>query len=222
LTDAHLSFADDVDVNDGLTEVRGVLQLDQDFLTVRSVTGLNGWTISPEPGAAGTYQFLARRSSPTAIKAGDGIADLVLAAYVAKQMRTDMALTSVHFMPDVAGYESCTLAPLSTPISHVEFSLDPLCGDNTISTVLRGDPILSIRSISPNPSQSGEVTVNYTTAPESEFVILDIAGNTVRRVSVDEREHSAQLSTKGLVSGRYQLVLRSGDLQVSKPFVIER
>lgn len=221
-TDAHLAFADDVDVNDGLTELRGVLQLDQDFLTVRSVTGLNGWTITPEAGAAGTYQFLARRTAPVAIVSGDGIADLVLAAYVAKQTQTDMALTSVHFMPGVAGYESCTLAPLSTPISHVEFALDPLCGDNTISTVMRGDPILSIRSINPNPAQSGEITVGYATGAGSELMIVDIAGNTVRRTAIDERQHSIHLSTKGLPSGRYQLMLRSGELSVTKPFVIEK
>jgi photosystem II stability/assembly factor-like uncharacterized protein len=221
-TGALLSFADAVDPADGLTELRVILQLDQDFLTIRNITPQNGWTITPESSAAGTYQFLATRSSAASITAGDALADLELMAFVSKQMRTDMQLSAVHFMPNDPVYEKCTLSPLYLPISHVEFTLDPLCGDNTISAVLRGDPVLSIESINPNPASASGITVTYSTTEPAEISIVDAAGHTLKQVPVVVQDKTASLSTDGLVSGSYHLVLESSRMRVAKPFVIEK
>lgn len=222
-TSARLTFADDVDASDGLTEVRIILNLDQDFLTVRQANGKNGWTITPESGPSGTYQFLARRANATAITAGDELATLDLAAYVTSAMSTDMQLTAAHFMPDVPNYEKCTLAPLTTPVTHIEFALDPECGDRTISNVLGKRPILAIKAITPNPAGKDGVAVEFDAQVESATLeVLDITGHVVYNATLDVKAHTTNIPTDRLPSGTYHVAIKSEAGSVSQAFVVKK
>lgn len=87
------------------------------------------------------------------------------------------------------------------------------CGDSTITTVMRGEPIATFVSVTPNPSHQNIVNVTYRLSKEAVVTIrvTDALGNTIATPLLDMEEqpgvHLVSLSTEGWPSGTHFLLI---------------
>jgi hypothetical protein len=111
----------------------------------------------------------------------------------------------------INGLSALSLCSLNQQV----FQIQRECGDSVISLTMRGDSLLSLLSIIPNPSNGNKVQVKYQLGSQTPFAIdLINSSGVVVATPLSEPNgtsgvHEVEISTEGLASGTYFLVLRS-------------
>lgn len=166
----------------------------------------------------------AKATSPNPITSYDTLARVHLRYNIALDSISPFQVTNVAFF-DSLGTSPCWV--VADTISGT-FEGQDLCGNKTIREVMAGNPVFSVRKVTPNPVRS-VATLDYDVRVNNVAVtidVYDVLGNQVMSVSepgmVSKGSYTSRLDFGALASGRYTVRVSSLGFTESQQVVIQK
>ena len=201
----------------GLAGIDGIINTDDDALSLLTVVGVNGWDVTSTTVSRGVTQLhCVPPPLNTPLQLGEKIASLHFEAFLSKTMSSQVNVGNV-----TVGLGNNSVLPCGT--ASFEVAIGGQCGDSVISRYLAtGKLLYSIRTY-PNPAHDA-ITV-ITEIPQSTNATLSLynaLGTQLRSFVVNPGEEEQTMAIPDLSSGIYflRLHLSSGGV-ITREVVVE-
>jgi hypothetical protein len=220
ISKAHIILGDKVAEVKDLTFVVRVSGEAFDFKELRPGTG---WVMEDLSRYDSTLRIRISQLSMLSGTISDTVASLSYSAYLAASDVAELSLDSLTINESDPNFMEC----LATPIiaGGAQLKLDPSCGSTALRGVLQ-QPVLSA-SVHPHPVAANADVFHLRVAAELatpvEISIYDMRGVQIMKEarSISSGESHLTISTAGMGSGVYRLVLKHEQGLQSLPLVVE-
>ncbi len=224
--DAVIALDDTLTAPTFLTDLDVFLHYDSDALTqLGIITTYQGWVASNLSQQTGILSFHLHRTIIARIEKDSALARIKFSSSVSPNAFSPISISQFLYNQDTMATDNCTYL-LSSKHDSVMVNIGSICSDSTLRTALRGEPVLLLLGISPNPASDHlNVSIQLPQASEIDVILEDMLGRIVAILHQGELTtgvHELSLPFK-LPSGIYNVgITVNGAAQVNARMVVAK